>query len=155
MRRDSWRSVPTMCRPPASLTASWRFCHSAFRRARVASSTGSPVSASRSASSASSEPPSTMSVPRPAMLVAMVTAPGRPAWDDGGFAFVLLGVEHLVVDAGLAELLAEQFGDFDRGRADQHRLVARVRFLELGDHRAVLAGAVEEHGFGARADEHT
>ena len=32
------------------------------------------------ASSASSEPPSTMSVPRPAMLVAMVTAPGRPAW---------------------------------------------------------------------------
>jgi hypothetical protein len=25
-------------------------------------------------------PPSWMSVPRPAMLVAMVTAPGRPAW---------------------------------------------------------------------------
>ena len=32
-----------------------------------------------SASSASRLPPSTMSVPRPAMLVAMVTAPGRPA----------------------------------------------------------------------------
>src|SRR5690606_26963881 len=74
--------------------------------------------------------------------------------DDGGLALVLLGVEHLVVDARLVELLAEQFRDLDRGRAHQHRLVARVRFLELGDHGAVLAGAVEEHGVGVVDADH-
>jgi hypothetical protein len=37
-----------------------------------------------------------MSVPRPAMLVAMVTAPGRPAWATISASGVLLGVEHLV-----------------------------------------------------------
>ena len=44
---------------------------------------------------ASGLPPSTMSVPRPAMLVAMVTAPLRPAWATiDGLALVVLGVEH-------------------------------------------------------------
>jgi hypothetical protein len=42
-------------------------------------------------------PPSWMSVPRPAMLVAMVTAPGTPAWDDVGFLLVIAGVEHIEV----------------------------------------------------------
>ena len=57
----SWRSVPMMCRPPASATPG----------------------------------PSMMSVPRPAMLVAIVTTPGWPAsGDDGRLALVLLGVEH-------------------------------------------------------------
>ncbi|MNS87706.1 hypothetical protein D3C72_1216570 [compost metagenome] len=64
-----------MCRPPAALTASWRFCHSALIAAFCSSVAPSPSSWI----SASSEPPSTMSVPRPAMLVAMVTAAGRPA----------------------------------------------------------------------------
>jgi hypothetical protein len=30
MRRDSWRSVPMMCRPPAALTCSCSDCHSSF-----------------------------------------------------------------------------------------------------------------------------
>ena len=47
-------------------------------------------------------PPSTMSVPRPAMLVAIVTAPGRPACATiVRLALVLLGVQHLVRDAVL------------------------------------------------------
>ena len=44
-------------------------------------------------------PPSWMSVPRPAMLVAMVTAPGPPACgDDIGLLLVVAGVQHLVRD---------------------------------------------------------
>jgi hypothetical protein len=44
-------------------------------------STAAMASSSRIACSCFSMlPPSTMSVPRPAMLVAMVTMPGRPAW---------------------------------------------------------------------------
>ncbi|MOA29060.1 hypothetical protein D3C78_1500490 [compost metagenome] len=49
-----------------------------MRRARSASS--SEVSASTTLSSFSRLPPSTMSVPRPAILVAMVIIPRRPAW---------------------------------------------------------------------------
>ena len=46
------------------------------------------------------EPPSMMSVPRPAMLVATVTAPLWPAMrDDLGLVGVLLGVQHRVRDA--------------------------------------------------------
>ena len=48
-------------------------------------------------------PPSWMSVPRPAMLVAMVTAPGHAGvGDDEGFLLVVAGVQHLVRDAGRA-----------------------------------------------------
>ena len=50
-------------------------------------------------------PPSTMSVPRPAMLVAMVTAFGPAGLgDDLRLALVLLGVEHFVRDAGFDQL---------------------------------------------------
>ena len=66
-----------MCRPPAPAPASWRFCQSALIWALC--SVGRRLRPAHAAST-SSEPPSTMSVPRPAMLVAMVTAPGRPAW---------------------------------------------------------------------------
>ena len=44
-----------------------------------------------------------MSAPRPAMLVAIVTAPGWPAsCDDLGLALVLLGVQHVVRHAARA-----------------------------------------------------
>ena len=56
IRRDSWRSVPKICKPPASLTA-------------LASSVSIGL------------PPSKMSTPRPAMLVARVICFKRPAWD--------------------------------------------------------------------------
>ena len=58
---------------------------------------------------------------------------------------MLLGVEHFVVDAFLAQVFAEQFRHFDRGGADQHRLAALVGGLDLARDRAVLAVAVEEH----------
>jgi hypothetical protein len=45
-------------------------------------------------------PPSWMSVPRPAMLVAMVTAPGTPASATMcGFLLVIAGVQHIVRNA--------------------------------------------------------
>ena len=48
-------------------------------------------------------PPSRMSVPRPAMLVAIVTAAWRPGLgDDLGFLRVVLRVQHDVLDAALA-----------------------------------------------------
>ncbi len=82
MRRDSWRSEPMMCSPPEFTTWSWSFCHpariSAMRRSL--SPSGSSASSFTFWMSGSGLPPSTMSVPRPAMLVAMVTIFGRPAW---------------------------------------------------------------------------
>ena len=74
MRRDSCLSVPTICSPPAPITASCLFCQSALTR-----STSSSVGLDILSSSASKLPPRTISVPRPAILVAIVTAPGRPA----------------------------------------------------------------------------
>ena len=72
-----------------------------------------------------------MSVPRPAMLVATVTAPMRPGLgDDRGLTGVVLGVQHLVLDALLGEQPGEVFALLDAGRADQHRLAL---FVALGD----------------------
>src|ERR1700676_629688 len=45
---------------------------------------------------------------------------------DAGFAFVLLGVEHLVRDAGFLQQVRDGFGFFDGDSADQHRLAALV-----------------------------
>ena len=55
--------------------AEWRRRHSASTF-----SICSGVGSLRAANSTSRLPPRTISVPRPAILVAMVTAPGRPAW---------------------------------------------------------------------------
>src|SRR3989442_10472821 len=82
MRRASCLSVPMMCRPPAAMTRLCRSCHSRrsspMRRSFAAASRSS-LSRTRSICF-STLPPSTMSVPRPAMLVAIVTILGRPAW---------------------------------------------------------------------------
>ena len=72
MRRDSWRSVPITRKPPASITCWWRVCH--------ASRSLPCLLSAALANSASNEPPRTISVPRPAMFVAIVTALGCPAW---------------------------------------------------------------------------
>ncbi len=58
-------------------------------------------------------PPSTMSVPRPAMLVEIVTAlkPARLR-DDLGLALMILRVEHVMLDAGLLELGSATRSDF-------------------------------------------
>ena len=81
MRRDSWRSVPMMCRPPAATTLSWRSCQSARMRASVTSSSPALARGRCGLLEVGFElPPSLMSVPRPAMFVAMVTLPGMPAF---------------------------------------------------------------------------
>ena len=83
MRRLSCRSVPITYRPPA--------CDHLLRlRARPRARSGRPLARARLRvldrrqlllpARISALPPSWMSVPRPAMLVAMVTAPSRPAW---------------------------------------------------------------------------
>ena len=78
-------------------------------------------------------PPSMMSVPRPAMLVAMVTAPLPPGLGhDLGLALVVLGVQHLVRDPVLLEHLGQALGLLHAGRADQDRLAL---FVPLGDVR--------------------
>ena len=102
IRRDSWRSVPSMNRPPACLTSSASSFIAALYSAlyliyvslalRISSLSVSakPVASLMRASSMpsflilafarySALPPSIISVPRPAMLVAIVTAPFLPA----------------------------------------------------------------------------
>ena len=68
--------------------------------------------------------------------------------NDGRFALMLLRVEHFVRYASGGEFIAQQFRHLDRGGADQHRLAAFHAFLDFLDHRAVLAGAIEEHQVG-------
>ena len=71
-------------------------------------------------------PPSMMSVPRPAMLVATVTAPARPACATiVRLALVLLGVEHLVRHLQLHQQLRQVLRLLHAGGADQHRLARR------------------------------
>ena len=88
-----------------------------------------------------------MSVPRPAMLVAIVITPGRPACATiSASRRVLLGVEHLVRQLGLLQQPGDQLGVLDRGRADEHRLAALVAVADVLDHRLVLLarGLVDE-----------
>ena len=88
-------------------------------------------------------PPSWMSVPRPAMLVAMVTPPKRPGLrDDVGFLLVVAGVQHLMQDLRLLEQRRKVLRFLDADRADQHRLAALVGFRDAGHDRLVLLFAV-------------
>ena len=62
------------------------------------------VPAPSRASAVGGLPPRKMSTPRPAMLVATVTAPGLPGLrDDRAFALVVLRVQNLMLDAGGAK----------------------------------------------------
>ena len=86
-------------------------------------------------------PPSMISVPRPAMFVAMVTAPRLAGLrDDLGLSLVMLGVQHGVRHALALEHLREKLRLFDGDGADQHRLALFVAFPDLLDDGAVLAG---------------
>ena len=57
---------------------------------------------------------------------------------DLGLALVLLGVQHVVLDAPLVELAREHLGGLDRDRADQHRLPLGVALDDLLDHGVEL-----------------
>ena len=79
IRRDSCRSVAKTYNPPAAITACSLLICSISIRLRISSGLvlGSAVIASMIVNS--TLPPSFMSVPRPAILVAIVTAPSLPA----------------------------------------------------------------------------
>src|SRR5579864_4542027 len=61
-----------------------------------------------------------------------------------GFALVILGIQHDVLDALLLQKLREAFGFFDRGGTNQHRLVALIEPLNLirGGEIFFLLGAI-------------
>ena len=81
-------------------------------------------------------PPSWMSVPRPAMLVAMVTVPETPGLrDDRRFLLVIARVQHVVLDLALLQQIRKLLGLLDRGGADQHRLAALLAFFDQLDDR--------------------
>ena len=72
-------------------------------------------------------PPSMMSVPRPAMLVATVTAPNLPAWATISASFSwCLAFSTLCLMPCLGEQLAQQLGLLDGHGAHQHGLALVV-----------------------------
>ena len=140
MRRDSWRSVPKMNSPPASthlLARPARRARSSLGStlgdalARSRASPGLQARAWRSSSRArcSALPPSLMSTPRPAMLVAIVTAPGLAGLGDRSRASRSacsgLALSTVCGIPRLRQALGQQLGDLDRDRADEHRLAVR------------------------------
>ncbi len=58
--------------------------------------------------------------------------------DDFRFALMVLGVQHVMLDAGLLELVGDTLGLLDRDRADQHRLAAFVAVADFLDHGVEL-----------------
>jgi hypothetical protein len=136
MRRDSWRSVPMMCRPPAALTCSCSDCHSSlsWRCARP--------SRHRQAGVGLDEAGLLLDV---AAQHDVGAAAGHVGGDgdhlrtaglrhDLGFARVLLGVEHLVRQLFLVQQV-RQIRSLDRGRAHQHRLAALVAVADVASRR--------------------
>ena len=86
-------------------------------------------------------------MPRPAMLVAIVTVPLRPGLrDDLGFLRVVLGVQHDVLDAAPLQHRREPLGLLDRDGADEHRPALLLLLDDVVDDRVVLLalGAVDE-----------
>ena len=79
-------------------------------------------------------------MPRPAMFVEIVTAPGSAGLrDDARFLLVELGVQHLVLDAAALEQLAELLGLLDRHRADEDGPACVLQFHDLVDQGVELA----------------
>ena len=73
-------------------------------------------------------------MPRPAMLVAMVTAPLRPAWATiSASRSCCLALRTLCLTPFRLSKPAEFLGLFDGNRADQHRLSALIAVLDLLD----------------------
>ena len=113
-----------------------------------ACSTGSrPCRRSSSSARNSTEPPSMMSVPRPAMLVATVTAPRRPDWATmcASSAWCLA----FSTVCGMPRRLSSpdrRLGLLDRHGADQDRLALGVPLGDVVDDRVVLGvhGPVDE-----------
>ena len=145
MRRDSWRSVPTMWRPPASRTSSPSFLQlssyfSTTLRELLGLGVGSrPCSLNSSFASISGLPPRMMSVPRPAMFVETVIAPFATCLrDDVRLFLVLLRVEDGVRDPLLLQDLRDRGALLDAGRADENRAALLVGVDDLVHDRGEL-----------------
>ena len=108
-------------------------------------------------------PPSRMSVPRPAMLVEMVTAPLRPACATiSASRSCCLAFSTLWGMPALLQHRRDALGLLDRDRADQDRLAALVALLDLLDDRVELLAlglvddvrvVVADHGAVGRDDQ--
>ena len=153
MRRESWRSVPMMCRPPAATTSSCsdggdrlgfgeglgvgRLVH--FGRVQAALVEGLRREARRIAAE--------QDVRASAGHVRGDRHRAGPAGlgDDPRLLLVELGVEDLVLDAAPLEERGHQLGLLDRDRADQDRPAAFLHLDDLVDHRVELGLLVAEH----------
>ena len=149
MRRDSCRSVPTMCRPPAATTVV--VPHLPFgaqlARSRAPSRSANSASSSRILRIVGSSAAAQHDVGAAARHVGGDRDRLRLAGlrDDLGLARVLLRVQHLVRQLLLVEMLRQELGALDRRRADQHRLAALVAVLDVGDDRVDLLLERAEH----------
>ena len=63
--------------------------------------------------------------------------------DDLGFLFVLLGVEHLMLDAGLVQVLTQPLGGLDGDRANQDGLFALIVLLDGVDNGIPFGSLVD------------
>ena len=141
--------APWRCRSFALSSAS---CHAASYSSGVSSGVR-PRSRNAWSAANSGLPPSMMSVPRPAMLVATVTAALRPAFgDDRRLARVLLGVEDLVRDAPAQQQDGQPLGLRHARRTDQDRLPRLVPLGDVVDDRGELRvlGLVDQVGLVGR-----
>src|ERR1700719_926324 len=67
--------------------------------------------------------------------------------DDARFTLVLLGVEHLVRDAGFLQNFRDGFGFLDGNRADQHGLAALVKMADAVSEGIVFLHNAVDDGF--------
>ena len=142
MRRDSWRSVAMMRRPPSAfdLLVVLLSIRRAVARCALALAAASSVSSASTASISFLDVAAQHDVGAAAGHVGGDGDHLRPAGlrHDVGFARMLLGVEHLVRQLLLVQQLVDDFGVLDRGGADQHRLAALVAVADVLDGRFVL-----------------
>ena len=156
MRRDSWRSEPMMCRPPAATTSLCSFCQpsriSATRRSLLGGSErlvglhlldlGVGVAAEHDVRAAAGHVGRDGHHPRTAGLDHDLRLPR-----------VLLGVEHLVRQPLLREHRGDELGVLDRGGAQEDGLAALVAVLHLADDGLeLLLGRDEDLVVGVLAD---
>ncbi len=153
MRRDSWRSVPRMCRPPSDRTSSpsalqrAAYFSTSSAKASGSSSESRPCSRNSSLAIISGLPPSRMSVPRPAMLVLTVMAPLRPAWATTyASRSWCLALRTACGIFFFLRRLRDRVALLDAGRADEDRLALLVVLEQLRhDGRELLAlGLVDD-----------
>ena len=151
-----------MCSPPASTTFSWSTSMIERASASAASIVAWSTSAGlRSRLCRSSEarpagsPPSLMSVPRPAMFVAIVTAPLRPAWatTPASFSWNLAFSVSCPIPRRLRSV--ESTSLFSTETVPTRTGPPGLRhLLDLVDQRVELARLVLEHEVGVVVADH-